>query len=238
MNIAKYDIENNILTINKESIRQYQKISQKTKNPQDFFWEDFNHDLMHELFHVASSKKVDNHYICGFDKRPATHSYEENRGLTEGFTEILACNAAPILFEYSCAYYIEELIINQLMVVIGPQVMFDSYFNNSGIKNMAEKLCELDPDFEAALRLFELIEVNFCLDKNSPSNVLAQIEITILYYFEEKIEKDILNRKSKLVMLSKLLAKAQENLVISIDGSSGFCLSIFILAVALLVFFR
>ncbi len=194
---AYYDIENNVLTIDKDNIKQYQKIAQKAKNPQEFFWQNFNHDLMHELFHVASSKQFDNHFICGFDYRPATHSYEENRGLTEGFTEILACYAVPIENEFACAYYIEELIINQLMVVIGPEVMLDSYFNNSGIKNMAEKLCEFDPDFEAALNLFELIEVNFNLDKDSPSNVLAQIEITILYYFEEKIEKDILNGVSK-----------------------------------------
>lgn len=190
--VSYYDIENNVLVIDKDNIKQYQRISQAKESPQDFFWQCFNHDLIHELFHIASSKKIGNKFICGFDSRPATFSYEQNRGFTEGFTEILACNAIPLKDEIASGYYIEGLLINQLMLVIGSEVMLESYFNNLGIKKMVEKLYELDPDIDEALILFRFIEVNFNLENIFSSNILSHIELNILKYFKLKIYQDIL----------------------------------------------
>ena len=109
------------------------------------------------------------------------------------------------------------------MVVIGPEVMLDSYFNNSGIKNMAEKLCELDPDFDNALFLFHLIEINFNLDKNVHSSILSQIEIRILKYFKIKIKNDILNGINKDDILKSIEEYKRflvTNVVINARGES------------------
>ncbi len=191
---SSYDIENNSIFIDPNSIRQYRLIAQKTSNPDEFLWSNISHDLIHELFHMASSKNFGKGgFVCGFDRQPAIHTYEENRGLTEGFTEVLACACVPNAFEFSCNYFIEEMLVNQLLMTVGVQVVMESYFNNLGIKTIAEKLCEFDHDFDEALFLFELIEINFNLDKNSPSNILARIEMRLLYYFEAKIDTDILN---------------------------------------------
>ena len=203
---AGYDVEHNAIFGDPDTIRQYRLMAQSTSNPDEFLWTNISHDLIHELFHMASSKYFgeDKGFVCGFDKYPSTQGYEKNRGLTEGFTEFLSSACVPNPKETPCNYFVEEMLVNQLILIVGKSVMIESYFNNLGIKEIAKKLCEFDPDFDEALFLFELIEINFNLDKYSPSNILAQIELRLLSYFKVKIEKDILNNINKEDILKSL----------------------------------
>ncbi len=203
---AGYDVEHNAIFGDPDTIRQYRLMAQSTSNPDEFLWTNISHDLIHELFHMASSKYFgeEEGFVCGFDKYPATQSYEKNRGLTEGFTEFLADACVPNPKETPCNYFVEEMLVNQLILIVGKSVMIESYFNNLGIKEIAKKLCEFDPDFDEALFLFELIEINFNIDKYSPSNILAEIEMRLLNYFKVKIEKDIANNVKKEDILKSL----------------------------------
>ena len=203
---AGYDVEHNAIFGDPDTIRQYRLMAQNTSNPDEFLWSNISHDLIHELFHMASSKYFGEGqgFVCGFDKYPATQSYEKNRGLTEGFTEFLAGACVPNPKETPCNYFVEEMLVNQLILIVGKSVMIESYFNNLGIKEIAKKLCEFDPDFDEALFLFELIEINFNLDKYSPSNILAEIEMKLLNYFKIKIEQDISNNVKKEDILKSI----------------------------------
>ena len=204
--MASYDVKHNAIFVNPNFIRQYRLMAQSKSNPDEFFWSNISHDLIHELFHMASSKYFGEGrgFVCGFDKHPATNSYEKNRGLTEGFTEFLASACVPNTKEIPSDYFIEEMLVNQLILIVGKSVMIESYFNNLGIKEIAKKLSEFDHDFDEALFLFELIEINFNLDKDFPCNVLAGIEMKLLNYFKAKIEKDILNNISKEDILKSI----------------------------------
>ncbi len=203
--MAGYDVEHNAIFSDPDSIRQYRLMAQSMPNPDEFLWSNISHDLIHELFHMASSKYFGEGqgFVCGFDKYPA-NNYERNRGLTEGFTEYLANACVPNTKEIPCNYFVEEMLVNQLILIVGKNVMIESYFNNLGIKEIAKKLCEFAPDFDEALFLFELIEINFNLDKDSPRNILAGIEMRLLNYFKIKIEKDILNNVSKEEILKSI----------------------------------
>ena len=123
-----YNTKDNKIVMSPESINQLKKISEVTNDPNTFFWKHFNKDLLHELFHMASSHydKETGTSLSGFDKYPANNIYDSNRGLTEGMTEVLSCCGIPGTIEIACAYYIEELFINQLIQIVGTQPVVDS----------------------------------------------------------------------------------------------------------------
>lgn len=195
-----YNTKDNKIVMSPESINQLKKISEVTNDPNTFFWKHFNKDLLHELFHMASSHydKETGTSLSGFDKYPANNIYDSNRGLTEGMTEVLSCCGIPGTIEIACAYYIEELFINQLIQIVGTQPVLDSYFGNLGNNLLCEKLCEITDDVVKASSLFALIDLNYSLhEKNVEQTILGTIQSRLVDYYSQKILMDIENGISK-----------------------------------------
>lgn len=160
---AGYNTSNNRLSMNEKSLSELWKISQSNQNPQDFYWRHYSQTLLHELAHMASSRYNSETEIslCEFDKFPAENENDKNRGLTEGFTEIISMAGVPGTIEISSGYYIEALLINQLIQLIGKEVFLKSYFSNLGTKNIQEKLNEIINNPKMSSNLFRSIELNY-----------------------------------------------------------------------------
>lgn len=189
-----YNTKDNKIVMSPESINQIKNISKVTNDPNTFFWKHFNKDLLHELFHMASSHydKETGISLSGFDKYPANNIYDSNRGLTEGMTEVLSCCGIPGTIEIACGYYIEELFINQLIQIMGTQPLLDSYFGNLGNNLLREKLCEIDNDVAKASSLFALIDINYSLhEKNEEQTILGTVQSKLVDYYSKKILLDI-----------------------------------------------
>ena len=224
MTFAGYNTSKNSLNINKESLLILWNIAKNKDNPKEFYWKEYAESLLHELSHMASSKydvktKIS---LCGFDKFPAENEEDKNRGLTEGFTEIISMAGISDTLELSSIYYIEACLINQLTKLIGIDIFEKSYFSNLGIYPLKEKLQELINDQEKSYELFRNIELNFQIkDIYGKQNVLGNIQSSILDYLEQKLKisnnpKEIIDDyKNYLITpeLLELLLKNKENYI-------------------------
>lgn len=127
--------------------------------------------------------------LCGFDKFAAKNEEDKNRGLTEGFTEIISMAGVPGTIEISSGYYIEACLINQLIQLIGNEVFLKSYFSNLGTIHMQEKLNEIINNSDKSYDLFRSIELNYNIrDINEEQNILGNIQLSMLDYLDKKIE--------------------------------------------------
>ena len=211
---AGYNTRSNSLTMNENSLLELWKVAQSNPNPQDFYWIEYAKTLLHELAHMASSKydyktKVS---LCGFDTYPATKEEDKNRGLTEGFTEIIAMAGVPGTVEIASGYYIEASLINQMMHVIVREVFLKSYFSNLGTMPMQEKLNEIIDDPNMSHNLFRSIELNYNIrHTNEEQNVLGNIQSSILDYFDKKLE--LLLADNKVDEVSNLLTSYESMLI-------------------------
>jgi len=186
-----YNTRENTLVISPESLSELKNISQKTERPDEFYWREYSQTLLHELAHMASSKfdSITETSLCGFDTFPSKTEEDKNRGLTEGFTEIIAMAGVPNTIEISSGYYIEALLINQLIQTIGNEVFVEAYFSNLGTSPIQKKLEQLIDDKSKSYELFRNIELNYQIRHfNEEQNVLGNIQLTILDYFEKKLE--------------------------------------------------
>lgn len=189
-----YNTKDNKIVMSPENIRKTKEISKVTNDPNTFFWKHFNKDVLHELFHMASSNydKETGISLSGFDKYPTNNIYDSNRGLTEGMTEVLACCGIPGTIEIASGYYIEEMFINQLTQIVGTQPLLDSYFGNLGNNLLREKLCEINDDVAKASSLFALIDLNYSLhEKNEEQTILGTVQSKLVDYYSQKILMDI-----------------------------------------------
>lgn len=196
---AGYNTKKNSLTILPETLKMIFEIAKDTKDPNDFFWKQVNVDILHELAHMASTKydEETDKSLCGFDSYPYRFESDKNRGLTEGMTEVIAMTGVPGTVEISSGYYIEALFINQLIQIVGSEVMLSSYFTNKGTKEIENSLNNILDEPVLSNTLFRKIEDNFYLrDVNCKQTLLANIQLILIDYFEKKLIQDIKNNKS------------------------------------------
>ncbi|MGN0973207.1 MAG: hypothetical protein ACI4OT_00535 [Bacilli bacterium] len=189
--VGGYNTTENKLIISEEALNNELKIANMTNNPEEFFWRSYTQPLLHELCHMASSKYDSETKIslCGFDIFPPSGEGDKNRGLTEGFTELISMAGVPGTIEIASGYYIEACLINQLIQVIGKDVFLNAYFSNLGTKPIEEKLQGLIDDEDKSFELFRNIELNFQIrDFAEKQNVLGNIQMSILDYLEQKID--------------------------------------------------
>lgn len=186
-----YNTVENKLTMEKQPLKELWQISRKTSHPEEFYWKHYAQTLLHELSHMSSSKydpetKIS---LCGFDRFPPKEEEDKNRGLTEGFTEIISMSGVPGTMEVTSNYYIEACLINQLIQIIGNDVFLTTYFSNLGIKPIKEKLQNVINDEQKSFELFRNIELNFQIKNfDGKQNILGSIQMSILDYLERKIK--------------------------------------------------
>lgn len=204
---AGYNTSSNSLVMNEKSLHELWEIAQLNNNPQEFYWREYSQTLLHELSHMASSKYDDETKVslCGFDRFPAETEEDRNRGITEGFTEIISMAGVPGTIEISSGYYIEACIVNQLIQIIGNEVFIKSYFSNLGTKPIQEKLNEIIDNPNMASNLFRSIELNYNIRRiNEEQNILGNIQLSLLDYLDKKIEQ--LFKENKEAEIKNILA--------------------------------
>ena len=204
---ANYNTSSNSLVMNEKSLHELWKIAQLNNNPQEFYWRHYSQTLLHELAHMASSRYDSDTEIslCGFDRFPAKNEEDKNRGLTEGFTEIISMAGVPGTIEISSGYYIEACLINQLIQIVGNEVFLKSYFSNLGTQPIQEKMNEVINNPTMSFNLFRNIELNYNIgDINEEQNILGNIQSSILDYLDKKIE--LLLAENRVNEISDILA--------------------------------
>ena len=187
-----YDTMNNLISIREDKISDLHKIANLTSNPENFFWVHYSQTLLHELVHMSSSNFNCNNSVslCGFDVYPPTKIENQNRGLTEGFTELISMAGVPGTVEMASGYYVEASIVSQMILLVGPDVFLKSFFSNLGISELKLKFQELINDPDKIYQLFRQIELNFQIrNLDDKQNVLGNIQSTLLDYLEVKIKK-------------------------------------------------
>lgn len=128
--------------------------------------------------------------LCGFDKYPPQKLEDQNRGLTEGFTEIITFTGVLNSIEIASDYCIEVLLLQQLMQIIGTEELIKCYFSNLGIEPIKQKLQEIILNPNMSYQLFRNIELNYQIrHSDEQQNVLAAIQSTLVDYLTAKIEK-------------------------------------------------
>lgn len=195
---AGYDTCNNSLIMNEEHLQKLWSISQLRDNPNDFYWKHYSQTLLHELSHMASSRynSETKTSLSGFDRFPSVKEDDKNRGLTEGFTELISMLGVPGTVETFSGYYIEACLINQLMLLIGNEVFLKSYFSNLGVVPMQDKLNEIINNPTMSYDLFRKIELNYNIsDLNEEQNVLSNIQLILLEYLNKKMELLLIDNK-------------------------------------------
>lgn len=222
---GNYNAKDNTIIFNREAVKVVYQIAHITKNPEDYFTRDLIHTLVHELLHMASANydHDKNISLTGFDKYPSENIAEKNRGLTEGFTELLASIAIPSNHEIASGYFIEECLILQLIALLGgDELLKICYFGNKGTRPLEEKLEQIDGDQAKSFALFRDIEIYYCIENdNEPQNLFAHIQSSLLDYLDELLEnypnpKDLLNAYEPAIITPekiKLMDKNPDNYI-------------------------
>lgn len=176
----------NKISFNPESLKNLRNLAQSQQNPQEFYNMYFSHDFLHELTHAASSTYSQEGIRSGFDKYP---SEDSNRGLTEGMTEVIASTGIAT-DPTSNGYFVESCLAQQLVAVLGQNVMLESFFGAKGIDKLKEELEKLGYDNTKASFLFKSIEHNFNLRHvEEKQNILSCIQNMIMDYLEETLKR-------------------------------------------------
>lgn len=187
---GNYNVKDNTFNMKPEYLKTVWEIAKKSNNPEDFFWNEVCLDILHEFCHMASSRYMSDTGIayCGFDKYPYTKECDGNRGLTEGMTEVIAMTGIPNCAELSSSYYIEASFVNQIMQIVGRDLMLESYFANKGTFELEKELDKFQGNFLNSQLLFRRIEDNFYLkDFDGQQGILAGIQSDLIEFYKNKM---------------------------------------------------
>ena len=206
ISIGGYNSKTNNIEIRPQGLWHLWKVAQTTDNPNEYYFRQYMQTLLHELIHMSSTKfdKEGGIALSGFDKYPSQDIKEQNVGLNEGYTELIAMAGVPGTEDIVSPYFIECALINQLIQIIGIDALQESYFGNKGTELLESELCKLINDKEKAFELFRSIEVNYQLGNGSEKqNILGNIQLTMLDYLEKKLE--ILSIQGKDGEINKII---------------------------------
>ena len=206
ISIGGYNSKTNNIEISPQGLWHLWKVAQTTDNPNEYYFRQYMQTLLHELIHMSSTKfnKEGGIALSGFDKYPSQDIKEQNVGLNEGYTELIAMAGVPGTEDIVSPYFIECALINQLIQIIGIDALQESYFGNKGTELLESELCKLINDKEKAFELFRSIEVNYQLGNGSEKqNILGNIQLTMLDYLEKKLE--ILSVQGKDGEINKII---------------------------------
>lgn len=206
ISIGGYNSKTNNIEISPQGLWHLWKVAQTTDNPNEYYFRQYMQTLLHELIHMSSTKfnKEGGIALSGFDKYPSQDIKEQNVGLNEGYTELIAMAGVPGTEDIVSPYFIECALINQLIQIIGIDALQESYFGNKGTELLESELCKLINDKEKAFELFRSIEVNYQLGNGSEKqNILGNIQLTMLDYLEKKLE--ILSVQGKDEEINKII---------------------------------
>ena len=159
----RYDPVSNRIVLCKPLLKQYYRESVKTGNPIDYYYSSIYSDLLHEFFHVASSKYGED-YKSGF-----CINQIDNMGITEGYTDYYSNSLFNDKYKYSGSGYKEFINYAKLLrLFVGKDLMDDCYFNNKGIQPIIDKLESYGISNNILNNLFFTLDVYFSKEYKEP----------------------------------------------------------------------
>lgn len=182
-NLVEYNVIDNTIVFDKGNLLAFYNLSKTQGDPNAFFWKNINRNFLHELFHMASSKRNEknNTYKCGITG---------NRALTEGMTELFTNSFVESANIQKSVYFIETAIVKQLMCITGDDVFINSYFGNEDTSLIEGKL-NIETNNEDIIKTFNLldtVEDSYCLRyDNHQQNLLGNIQSTIIDYLDTSL---------------------------------------------------
>ena len=155
-----------------------------------------NDIIYHELFHLASTKNVNDKIYSGF----SMENY--NVGLNEGYTQLLTERYFPVSQTYTLSYPYEVVIAEQMEMIIGKENMLAMYLN-ADFKNfiiLLENYLELN-QIKKLVENLDFIHEN--LYKNKNINLLKEkiqeVGALLIKAYETKLEiNNITNKEEKI----------------------------------------
>ena len=164
-----FDVYDNTLHISKKFIVDaFKRAKYLDEVNIDYLEQDYGAEFLHELIHMASSYKKEKEFFIGFDYycKDNDDSSLENRGLTEGLTEFISSEKFKGT-KYSgrfVSYFKEVQFAKQLMLILGKDVMYESFFRGDGIFPLEFELNKLGISYDETYALFRNIENNFTVN--------------------------------------------------------------------------
>ena len=216
---AGYNCTSNHITINKEYLEYLSSIS----NDEDFIYNNYAVSIMHELAHMASANydRKTNISKCGFNTYPFSDVNDNNRGLTEGMTELISFTAIPFVSLYTSGYFKEMKIVKQLEMIVGTNVLLESYFSNKGLEEIKNNLLKYINDENKVFSLFRNIEFNYLIrDLTDKQSILGNIQSSLLDFLEAKCKKELENPYLDKEMFINILDFYGKNLIAESDMES------------------
>lgn len=217
--VGEYNCTSNHITINKEYLEYLSSIS----NDEDFIYNNYAVSIMHELAHMASANydRKTNISKCGFNTYPFSDVNDNNRGLTEGMTELISFTAIPFVSLYTSGYFKEMKIAKQLEMIVGTNVLLESYFSNKGLEEIKNNLLKYINDENKVFSLFRNIEFNYLIsDLTDKQSILGNIQGSLLDFLEAKCKKELENPYLDRKMFINMLDFYGRNLITESDMES------------------
>ena len=216
---AGYNCTSNHITINKEYLEYLSSIS----NDENFIYNNYAGSIMHELAHMASANydRQTNISKCGFNTYPFFDENDNNRGLTEGMTELISFTAIPFVSLYTSGYFMEMKITKQLEMIVGTNVLLESYFSNKGLEEIKNNLLKYINDENKVFSLCRNIEFNYLIrDLTDKQSILGNIQSSLLDFLEAKCKKELENPYLDKEMFINILDFYGKNLIAESDMES------------------
>lgn len=219
-NFTAYDALRNKMIILPSGIKMLFQIAQNQDNPIEFFIETFEDAFFHELLHMASSIFDIREEILFIGFSPNVLKTEKNNelkfGLTEGMTEVLVLESSHKKPKLYIGYYIEILLVIQLMQIVERNIMLESYFKNKGTIEIENELDKFScGNFKANILLND-IEENFWKYKDEnkeKQTLLASIQSILIGCYKDKMLYLIENKLITKEEVEKSLAIYEEALI-------------------------
>ena len=139
-----------------------------------------------------------------------------NRGLTEGFTELLSMISIPGTLEINSFYYPFILLSKQLVYLVGMDVMMESYFGTHDTRLIEKELNKIENNQGFSFGLLSNIESSFMIKENLgdvKQTFMGSAQNLMVYYFEQKMIKAIEERSISKKEVEELITDFENSLI-------------------------
>lgn len=225
--------KNELVFVYENIIKHYNKLlygQDGKKNYRKFIEKLIAHELFHMSSFVYSSDNDSYQFNIGVVNLPNKLTYIHNTGLNEAITEKFAIECVNYTKQPLDSYYMETVMLEQLLTIVKKETIVSTYFNNNTIKPIVNDLMKYTNSPNQANRVFTLFEEAFISRKKSlPSNAYANYQSSLINFLlvkcsllndNDEINQLIESFESHLIT-NELLTKAniKHSLALELDES-------------------
>lgn len=209
--LSEYDYTTNTIRVNLNAINN--AVTNIEENKEQKYEELFRHALIHELLHMASTnyKKL-KPTKTGLGYIDTYSEYATLVGITEGYTELLASEIEKenITFLKNNPYVYQILLSKQIEIIVGKDIMTESYFDEAADKLIKKKLKKINPDLPVNTLLVAISNtLNGAYDEDSLYFVLCELqkklrELCEIKYLNQELSDDQLEEFERYIIDEEL----------------------------------